>query len=240
MKNKQLFTAILLFITSIAIAQTEEGSRVILENNGLSNTAFYVYAPVFQAKGIYKDLSEVKNNYPEQVMSSLMSVTSQAWEDFNTLGGTKEAEQKEATFFEAIKNMDKDKNYFDLRCKLEYEANGEKFAVIKFYLTRQGAEPICGAYAFQEVDNRWYKTATPLSTSIAFMLMTFDETKLDLLFQKKQNVSPFISELLDKSLENDKISLVKLISISDKWIENKQQNLVDYFFDKNSWINKKL
>lgn len=241
MKNNYFLqiATILIFIGRASFGQSEEGSRVILSNNGLKNTSFYIYQPVFAAKSIYKKMEEAKNQYPEQLMSSILSVTTQSWEDFNTLGGSKDAEQKEPAFFESIQKMNKDKNYFELRCKLEYESNGEQFAIIKFYLIREGTMPMCGAYAMQKIAGRWFKTSTPLTSSLAFLLMSFDENKLDLVFQQKTTESPMITNLLNKIVENKQVSLSKLIEISNDWTTNEDATNTDFFLDKNSWINKK-
>jgi hypothetical protein len=228
-----------LFISISLYAQDEQGSRVILGNEGFRNASYYVYSPVYIAKGIYKSINEMKNQYPEELMSSLLSETTQEWVNTNTLGGEKEAEKKDTKYFEAIRKMDKDKNYFELRCKLEYEANEEHFAIIKFYLNREGAEPMCGAYAMQRIENRWYKTSTYLTTSLAFMLMQFDENKLDLLFQQNANESPLIASLLNKILVNKQVSLSKLIDISNDWTATSDTTNTDFFLDRNSWINKK-
>lgn len=239
MKVRILFFTIFIFNIQLLYAQDDSGSRIILANEGFSNASYYVYSPVYIAKGIYKSINEVKNQYPEQLMSSLLSETTQEWVNTNTLGGAKEAEQKEVSYFEAIKKMDKDKNYFELRCKLEYEANGEYFALIKFYLASQGKPPMCGAYAMQKIKGKWYKTSTPLTTSLAFMLMILDEQKLDLLFQQKTESSPQVATLLSQVFENGKISLPKLITISNNWTIKQNKLEMEYFLDKQSWINQK-
>jgi hypothetical protein len=233
------FIFIFVLILHKSIAQDVEGSRVILMNQGFKNATFYLYKPAFAAKAIFKKLEEVNNQYPEELMSSILSVNTQGWENFNTLGGENEAELKDDAFFESINRMNREKNFFDLRCKLAYEANGEHFAIIKFYLFRENTEPICGAYAMQKIENRWYKTSTNLTTTLAFLLMQFNEEKLDLLFQQNGKTSPEINQVLLKIIEGKKISLPKLIAFSNTWKDSKYQNLADFFYDKNSWINKK-
>lgn len=66
------------------------------------------YEPVYKATKIYTTLSEVKNEFPEQLIESEMSVTSQEWSSFN-YGKPRDAEPNR---YESIKNLDIEKNYW--------------------------------------------------------------------------------------------------------------------------------
>jgi len=98
-----------------------KGSRVLLSTSkGLSDISFYVYNPPFLAKAIYGDTIEAANRFPEQLMSSIISTLNQKWINYNTSGGGARAEKKEQKYFDFIRLMDKDKNYFELRSKMSF------------------------------------------------------------------------------------------------------------------------
>ncbi|MFL0094292.1 hypothetical protein [Tenacibaculum maritimum] len=176
MNKKYLNLWFLLLITyNICFSQNEKlGSRIILNTNNVSETIFYVYKPSFKAKVIYTNINEAKNAYPEELMSSILSANTQEWVNHNTLGGEKSTEKKDKSFLEKIKKYDKEKTYFELQAKLEFIANGNKMAIVKFYFHQQDKDkPVSGALVMQKNKDKWKLTSKPYTTSMAMVLMVF-------------------------------------------------------------------
>lgn len=150
------------------------GTRIILSTENITQTKFYVYEPSFKAKAIYKDLVQVKNNYPEELMSSILSANTQEWVNYNNLRGEKEADVKPSSYFEKVKKYDINKTFFELQAKLSFKANGNEMAIIKFYFYQQDKEnPVAGALIMQKKEGIWKTTSRPYLTPIAMALMVF-------------------------------------------------------------------
>jgi hypothetical protein len=186
-RNNFLLAVIISFSFSYSYSQEEDlGTRILLNTNKLSNATHYVYSPPFIAKAIYSNMEEAKNEFPEQLMSSILSATSQSWVNYNTLESEKNTEIKNASDFEEAKNINKEKTFFELLSKLEFEANGNKIAIIKFYYHKEDKEkPIAGALVFQKNDNIWKKTSKPYTTNIAMALMVFKPDVMNRILNKK-------------------------------------------------------
>lgn len=189
-KIKLVITVLSCLIFSFSYSQEKDlGARIMLNANGVSNTSYYVYSPPFIAKAIYSSIKEAKNEFPEQTMSSILSATSQEWVNYNTLGGVENAEIKSVSDFEKTKNINKEKTFFELLSKLEFDANGSKMSIIKFSFHKEGKEkPIAGALVFEKVDGTWKKTATPYTTNMSMALMVFKPDVMNrLLFKEPMN-----------------------------------------------------
>lgn len=174
MKKKHLNIWFLLFITcTICYSQnTQLGSRIILSTNNVSETNFYVYNPSFKANVIYANINEAKNTYPEELMSSVLSANTQEWVNYNTLGGEKNADKKDKSFFEKIKKYNKEKTYFELQAKLDFIADGNEMAIVKFYFHQQDKEkPVAGALVMQKNGKKWKLTSKPYTPASASILL---------------------------------------------------------------------
>ena len=229
-KNKYIITVLICLLFSFSYSQEKDlGTRIMLNANGVSNTSYYVYSPPFIAKAIYSSIKEAKNEFPEQTMSSILSATSQEWVNYNTLGGVKNAEIKSASDFEETEKIDKEKTFFELQAKLEFDANGSKMSIIKFYFHKEGKEkPIAGALVFQKVDGTWKKTATPYTTNMSMALMVFKSDVMNRLL-----LGDGTNELEKKVIKNvsdkDGFSFNKLL-VQNFTIEEKK-----YFTNPLNW-----
>ena len=84
---------LLLFLCLSGYAQNQELRCSNTPYFGFEAKNFKIqkYMPQFIAKKAYSNLKEVTNQYPEQLVESEMSVTSQEWSSFN-YGKPREAE----------------------------------------------------------------------------------------------------------------------------------------------------
>ena len=145
------------------------------------------------------------------------------------MGGVENAEIKSVSDFEEMRNIDKEKTYFELLSKLEFDANGNKMAIIKFYYHKQDKEkPIAGALVFQKVDGIWKKTATPYTTNMSMALMVFKSDVMNRLL-----LGDGTNELEKKVIKNvsdkDGFSFNKLL-VQNFTIEEKK-----YFTNPLNW-----
>jgi hypothetical protein len=241
MKNK--VTKIIIFNILICISALgqntliDKGSRVLLStSNGLSDVLFHVYNPPFLAKAIYKDTIQAVNKFPEQLMSSIISTLNPKWIAYNTLGGQAKAEKKEQKYYDFIKSMDRDKNYFELRSKMSFSLGGNDFSIIKFYFhTQELPTAQSGAYVMQKVNNRWYSTSTPNTSDLSLMIMRFQEDKLLTILTGKPNGNPVNDELMAKTSVSGSIDLALLYKEFSNWYTNNDSQKIEYFIDPKAW-----
>jgi hypothetical protein len=75
--------------------------------------------------------SQVKNLFPEELMASILSANTQEWVNFNEIIPSVISREKN----NQINKADRKKNYFELLQKIEFDANGTTYVLIKFKLT---------------------------------------------------------------------------------------------------------
>jgi hypothetical protein len=110
------FALLILVLSQYGLFAQSKSVSLIVGNGHLSSANFFMYDPSLIIKGTYSDTTQALNIYPEQLMNSILSASSQKWIDYNTLGGSKEASKVSSSDLEFKKVMDRDKNYFKLIC----------------------------------------------------------------------------------------------------------------------------
>ena len=130
MKNSRttlVFFFLVIPFNFMSFAQNQKGDRVILAvNQNLKSAKFHVYSPPFLAKAIYKDTIEAKNLYPEELMSSILSEKNASWTKYNEPRNTT---PKGKVHYDWVKTMNKEKNYFRLQHKFQWDENGQEGAI---------------------------------------------------------------------------------------------------------------
>jgi hypothetical protein len=209
----------------------EKGSR--LYSFDINEISFYKYNVDFKIKAV-KNFKIIKNQFPEELMQSLLSTSSEEWEIFNTLGGKDNADIKSRSYYDNIKKMNIDKNYFELKHKLEFEIDGVATSIIKFYFfTQDNSKPQAGLVVMQKYANRWYKTSMKMVSNIAMTCLRLKTEEFEKIILgdvsnnqlEKINKKVFVDEKLDFNELNKEI---------DSWysndsVENKSKK--DYFKD---------
>ena len=231
------FLLLLFLPVSLFAQEIDPGARIIISiSTGLEDASFYIYNPPFLAKPIYGDTLEAINQFPEQLMSSILSANTQDWINYNTLGGEEYAEQKSNAYFRSISNLIEDSNYYELRAKLMFAENGNEYAIIKFYLKLETQnEDYSGAYVMKKVNNRWYKTSTPFTTKLALMIMRFKESILSELIFSDSSENEMVNDLIDIIKPNGFIDFNLLYEEFKTWYDSNDEEKIALFIDQNSW-----
>jgi hypothetical protein len=240
MKKIFLWLWLLAGIGSMAVAQSPyamQGDRVILGTSGTgSGSRFYIYTPTYAAKAIYKTEQEATNEYPELLMSSILCADTQSWYNANILPSSGLRKEMDASYFSKVKNMNREETYYDLACKFEFNNQGEEMAIVKFYIHISKSQSFSGVYVMQKEGNRWYRTATPFTTELALLIMSFDQNKLQQVFRGKPTGVKRTDDLISKvKLSDGSISIDKLLAVYKKWQQEQDKTSLDYFKDPKAW-----
>jgi len=170
MKHK-IIQILVLLISVFSFGQ--EYSNILLSTSETQDIYFYEYSPRLKIKADYQLQSEAVNEYPEQLIQSVLSATNQEWVNYNTLGGEENASQKNKIHFDRIKKMNKENNYFELVHKLTFQFDNVPTVIIKFFIYQEDMEPISGAMLIQKKGNRWYKSSNMSLSNMSIMVMRF-------------------------------------------------------------------
>lgn len=216
-------------------SNSNRGTRIILSSGASQGAMFYTYNPAFIVKAVYEDFSQVTNEYPELLLSSILSATNQNWYDYNILESSGIREKKDKSYFEYVRNMDREKTYIELLCKFQFEYQGSELAIIKFLFHTEEKETI-GAYVMQKVDGRWYKTATPFTNDLSMFLIRTRTDMIEKIFMQSPGEDKYIDELISKiKISDGSISIFKLAEEYKSWFTNKDQEKIAHFKDPKSW-----
>ena len=230
MKNNLYFVLILFLFFQVSNAQ-ERSNRIYSYN--ISEISFYKYNSKFQVKAT-KEFKNIKNEFPEDLMRSILSCSNQEWEIFNTLGGKDKASIKNISYYNSIKKMDVDKNYFELKHKLEFDIEGVPTSVLKFYFIAQdNPKPQAGIIVMQKYNDRWYKTSMEMISNIALTVLRLKSDEFEKIIGGDLSSIP-LKEINKKVFLNGKLDFNKLNTEINSWyaddsIDNKAKK--DYFKD---------
>jgi hypothetical protein len=218
--KRKLMVIIFVAIGNCIFAQTEvlqtlqNDGKIILNTVLITNVKYLIYSPPFEARAIYTDISQVKNSYPEELMSSILCANNQDWVDFNTLGGNKKSEKLSKKEFQEVKNMNVDATYFELIAKLEFIANNSKMTIIKFnFHSNKIKKPMVGAIALQQVDGVWKKTSSPYLSKISMIMLVFKADVLKRLLESKSE-NEYEKSIIEKVGGDNGIDFGKLLEIN--------------------------
>lgn len=227
-----------LFIISFVSGQEDNGARIILKasKGDIKNSFFHVYTPSFKAKVIYKDTIQAVNKYPEQLMSSIMSENNETWYYYNNLE-KKEISPKIKNRFNRVNSLDKDKNYFELLHKFQFESNGKQYAFIKFRLILENKKPSNGAYSMVKINGKWKKTSSSDTFKMTMMNVFFRSDRLQEVFKGKKGINPLMDSLIDIVYNNGVLDMEKLLNEFEKWNKNNEVNKLEYFTENPNWKN---
>lgn len=177
----------------------EQGSRVIMSSSQVRNAKYYVYDPPLKTEAIYKSLSEAKNNFPEQLMISILCATSQEWVNHNTYGGEENSEQNDDLYYQEVKENLTKGTYYELYSKLTFEAIQSEMAIVKFGVHNEGPsnQPLMGVMVMIRVDGVWKRTSTPFTNKIALALLLIKPKIMDRLL-KKEGMNDKENDLINK------------------------------------------
>lgn len=229
MITKKLMMLFLMF--AFFASNNSSGQSLVVSMDNNEELRLHIYEPAFIAKPILKDTLEAPNNYPEQLMISIMSANSRDWFNYNNL----EFEELSDKDLAKLKSRDETNDFFELKAKLNFKVNGAEMAFVKFYLhTKSLEKPISGCYLLEKINNRWFKSSKSWATGFSIMFMRLNESKLEELIERKTS-APLISALAERVYENQTLNLDKLLYEVINWYKTNDTENKTYFIDKNAW-----
>jgi hypothetical protein len=231
---KKSFTFFLFLVTTLGFAQTSEPNLILayLESQEMY---FHDYTPTVKIKADYTTLGQVTNQYPEQLLQSILSARTQEWVDYNTLGGAANSSKLSETHFQTVSSMNKEANYFELVHKITFNVGAIPTTIIKFYFHQENKKPLSACYVMQLVNGRWQKTSHPsLSAfSIAFMRFKTDVIRGVILGDSKDEE---VVKLRQRVTTNGALDLQKLeIEFLSWYSPAKDANKLKLFTDSQAW-----
>ncbi len=236
-RNKVIL-CVFLILNSLKAQDDIDRFELLVSNKDNTTSFFHLYDPPFVVKAIYNDTLEAVNRYPEQLMHSIISADTQAWVDYNVMGGKEFSEKKKASHFESVKSMDKNRNYFELLHKQTFMMDGLLTAIIKFKVfTQDKNNQSIGVTLMQKKNHRWYRISSK-KNDILFLLLhlRFESKKLkDLLLGKSEDVITYA--LYNKINNNGTIDFNLLQEEFKNWYNptNPNKKMLNYFIDDTSW-----
>lgn len=186
MIEKKILLIVALSLPTFGNAQ-EEDANLILSFPEESEISFFQYPEGTYAKAVYRSQSETTNEYPEQLLESIISATNQEWVNYNTLGGAEKATEKKQSHFDKVETMDKDNNYFQLAHKLTFNIGGVPSTIIKFFTHFEGTDVLSGAAVMQFVNGRWQKTSHPSLSTLSIIVMRMKSEVLEGIVLQNSN-----------------------------------------------------
>lgn len=223
-------TLLLLLLVQDGNSQ-EKGGRIY--SSSIKEINFYKYDAFFKIKAI-KNFKAIKNKFPEELMQSILSCSSPEWEIFNTLGGKENADINDATYYNNIKLMNVENNYFELKHKFEFEIDGIPTAIIKFhFISQDNPTPQAGLIVMQNYNNQWYKTSMKMVSNLAMVTLRLKTEELEKIVLGITN-TPQLKEINKNVFIKGILDFNKLNSEIDSWyIEETKENEAkkEYFKD---------
>ncbi len=225
-----------IFILPLLIKAQKENMNIILSYPEEQEVYFYEYQPRLKIKATYTSLEEVENKHPEQLVQSVVSAIDQEWVNYNALSGKNNKDIKSKSHFEAVKKMDKNKNYFELHHKLTFMLGDIPTSIIKFFIHMKNSAPQSGAIVMQKVAGRWYTTSHPSFSDLSLIVMRLRSYVLKGII---------LGDSLDKDIQalakqirsdDGTLELHKLEEEFDSWyFPNKNKDKIKLFTDRNAW-----
>lgn len=186
------------------------------------NTRIYKYSPTYVAKKAYLNLKDVKNEYPESLIESEMSVISREWSSFN-YGKARDAEPER---YSKISKMNIDKNYIQLLYKIQYEVNGTEFAIIKIHIfSEDKKDPTGYALAMKKQQNRWVIYDESAITDLMFLFISLKTESIDAIFNQQKSGNLALDNIITTSKENGIFNLNKCLFALKTTLEKEKTSL---------------
>ncbi|MCK0147424.1 hypothetical protein MWU78_17345 [Arenibacter sp. F26102] len=234
MKKNNLLVFITVFWLSIGYTQ-EEDANLILSYPEESEITFFQYPGGTYAKAVYKSQADITNEYPEQLLESIVSATDQEWVNYNTLGGAEKASEKKQSHFDKIITMDKDKNYFELAHKLTFDVGGISTAIVKFFTHFEGTAVLSGAVVMQFVNDRWQKTSHPSLSTLSIIVMRMKSEVLEGIVLQNSN-DPNIKAIAERVSTEAGLDLSLLEEEFGSWYSPEiDETKIELYKDPRTW-----
>lgn len=200
MKKALIILSVVFFLNKVNSQNPIENcTSAVTVSSTVSNFRIFNYPEKTYVGMVYKSLNEVKNLYPEELLSSILCANSQSWVDFNEITPPIISQEK----IRQINEVDRKKTFFELVQKIEFEANGTTYALIKFRLYQDKTEKVLNLTETMVLKNkRWYRINEPFLTPLIFMIGMTKVEYLNYLFEGKKSGSAVFDKIISNSKEN--------------------------------------
>lgn len=234
--NIRLIIIFICFLIPLyGFGQSIESSNIILARVDSSEMNFYQYHPPLKIMAGYTNIIEATNEYPEQLVQSVLSARNQKWVNYNTLGGAENASQKNQAHFDRVISMDKEQNYFELHHKVSFDIGGISTSFVKFFFYQEGEKPVSGCMVMQKIGDQWYKTSHPSFSLLSIILMRLKSDVLEGIVLGNSNV-PQVNELRERVTSNGSLDLQKFEDEFASWYRPViDQQKISLYKDPQTW-----
>ena len=228
---KKIFSTLLFWGAGfVAIAQNEP-SRCVKDIDlaqSVKNIQFFTYPSETKIGMSFKNLSEVKNRTPEELMASILCANSQAWVNFNELEPKEISKEK----IENVNKAKRVKNYFHLLQKLEFETNGFRYAFIKFRLTFEvSTQALYMTETMIYQENHWKRINDSALTPIIFMLGMTQSSFLEAFFLAKPISNSTFQTMVEKSKIGKNINLNQFVKVTQEFASKEGMTKMQFMLE---------
>ncbi len=202
--KKLIISTFLLFSIKLSYSQDQQTdcANNLLINQSVQNFKILKYkeGTLAKKKGAF---SQVSNNTPEELMSSIISATSDEWYNFNREKKKKKINQD----FNYIKNISPDLYYAKLLYKVSFEANGVDYALIKYHL-QDNNKPLLGyAESMKSINGKWVTSSESEISEFLFFMIMIDTKYIDHIFKGTKSDNPKLNDIIKSNTFNKEVNL---------------------------------
>lgn len=201
---------------------------VSIDNNLIS---YQKYTPVLRLKKRYSNFEEVKNQTPEELLISQMSVQNNQWLAFNF----EDQINWRAEQFERIKTQDSDSNFLEIIRKINYSFNDIEHAIlrVRVYDDRR-QKPTIVTLMSKKKEGRWVLTRNSSKSALEFFMMNLNLTHLDSFIENTVTNNNSFNEILRSSWKNNVFFPVAGYKLIGSTMLNNNDILSDVFEEENT------
>lgn len=200
MKKLLNIISIIIIINSKAYCQSYDGICHAIQKVGypIQNFRYTAYSDNYVIRDKYKSIDEIKNNTPEELLKSQISVTNNKWLSKN-YGVEKKWSEKQ------FQNLHEKGNFLVLIGKLEIKYNDEVYSVVKFNMSSK-ERIIPASLVMRKEGDTWLFDEDSLISNLSFIFMSLSGDDLYYIFNNIKSKSKVIDDLIDNSWENNKFN----------------------------------
>lgn len=199
----------------------------------LSGATFHVFAPPYQAKRVYSDISQVRASSPEELMESIASEVTQEWVDSNWMKHISNRVSPEA--FAVRKARDREKNYYELIHKLTFSHDGVETAIVKYWFVDDGKRSIVTAIQIQKIGDRWFGAAVPGLEYLVSIVGKLKPDVLAALLPTRPQHDPLVRDVFSKTRDpSGGLDFTKLHAYLTNLVEKKEFDTLSALLDRNN------
>lgn len=208
------------YLSSYGQEQQMDCANTIRINQITKDFKVFKYPENFKIEKL-NSFNEVKNNSPEQLMSSIISATNLDWYNFNR----EEKKQNSSQDFVYIKQVSPEVYYLELLYKVTFKANGSQYAIIKYNLF-DNEKPVIGyAEAMKKRDERWVTTSEAEISQFLFFMIMIDTKYIDNIFNNTRSDNSDLNQILNLNQFNGIVNINDVFNDLQKKLTKNEGNL---------------